>query len=248
MDLTVARPGPRRASDPVTAIHDRVDHLRRMAWWLARAGTAPSPILANTAAIGVAIARAAAREHRRAATHHGIADSQVAEHVDAAESADIAAERWAEVARQVADLRSAHPSATTIQVERVDIARLLDQAARTAPQPGEPPVADGLTAALRRYAEVAEHLSAATRAAHERGEVYLRGRALPTHFLGGNDDLIEAKLADRPVPVPTVLMHRLEGAYAGLQPAGSRRPSLRRGSSDAGGSTSSPTGGPPPAA
>jgi hypothetical protein len=219
-----------------------------MAWWLARAGTAPSPILANTAAIGVAIARAAAREHRRAATHHGIADSQVAEHLDAAEAADIAAERWAEVARQVADLRSAHPSATTIQVERVDIARLLDQAARNAPQPGEPPVADGLTAALRRYAEVAEHLSAATRAAHERGEVYLRGRALPTHFLAGNDDLIEAKLADRPVPVPTVLMHRLESAYAGLQPAGSRRPSLRRGASDAGGSTSSPTGGPPPAA
>jgi hypothetical protein len=252
VDLTVARPTPKLASDPLTAIRDRVDHLRRVAWMLAETGSAPIPILANTAAIGVMLASATARAHRAStdllepAHTRGSEGSDQARpdpdhHAEAtgpetgAATADLLAQRWSDVARLVADLRSAHPSLTAIQVDRVDLARLLDQLMMHATGPGAPSIAESLSESLQMYAEVARHLAVAVHRAHGRGEIYLRGRALPANALPRRPELLEAKLADRPVPLPTSMIRELEDAYAelhrGAVPAqGQPRP--RRGPGD----------------
>ena len=230
VDLGVARPGRRRASDPLMALQDRVDHLCRVAWMLADSGTAPIPVLANTAAIGVMLATATEKAHRDRSAGVG-APMDRDQHLKA-EAAARATRRWSEVARQVANLRSAHPSANPIQVERIDIARLLDQVAVTERAPGAPSPADALTAALDSYGRVAQHLTLAVRRAQEKGEIFIRGRAVPTEVLSRRPDLLEAKLADRVVETPSTVVRRLERAYADVHPDGSSLGRRRRRSSD----------------
>lgn len=228
VELTVARPSAQPSADPILAIQDRVDHLRRMSWILAESGTAPIPILANTAAIGVLLASATAQTTRLALDQA----AQPATGLDLpatlmrAEAAELASQRWSDVSRLVGDLRSAHPSTTAIQVERVDLARLLAQVTRRARNGGSQEIADGLWAALQAYTDVAHHLGEALRAASIRGEVYVRGRALPAHVLPRSSDLLEAKLADRPVTIPESMLRPVESAYAALR--GGSAPERRR--------------------
>jgi len=237
VDLTVARPAPRRASDPIIAIADRVEHLRRFAWMLAQTGTAPNPVLVNTAVIGTMLATATARAHHAAAlaggSHagapgarsagpmHGTGAADPGTAAERAAAADLLAARWSQVARQAADLCSAHPSPSAIQVERVDLARLLSRI--TPDSCTDPRVADALWAALQRYSEVARHLARAVRRAQDRGEVYLRGRAIPTPWLQRDPDLIGARLADRPVPLPPQVLRRLLSTYAEVSAGTSAR-------------------------
>jgi hypothetical protein len=230
VEITVARPGPRPTTDPITAIQDRVDHLRRMSWILAESGTAPMPILANFAAIGVLLASATDHAHRLAAEHSDSADELGRPALVRSDAARLLAQRWSALARLMADLRSAHPSMTAIQVERVDLARLLAEVRRRAHNGGAREIADGLWSSLQAYTEVARHLGVALWAAHDRGEVYVRGRALPAHVLPRSSDLLEAKLADRPVPMPAIMLREVESALVDLHggPAPDRRRPRRR--------------------
>lgn len=232
VDLTVARPGSHPTADPILAIRDRVDHLRRMSWILAESGSAPIPILANAAAIGVLLASATAHVQRLAAEQD--ADPTTAlDHAAGVrpDAAEVLGRRWSELARLVADLRSAHPPTTAIQVERVDLARLLTDVTRRAHRGEAREVADSLASALQAYTDVARHLGIALRAAYDRGEVYLRGRALPAHVLPRHSDLLEAKLADRPVPIPASMLRQVESAFVeihgGSAPDRRRRPRRR---------------------
>jgi hypothetical protein len=56
----------------------------------------------------------------------------------------------------------------------------------------------------------------ALRTAHERGEVYLLGRALPNEALARRPDLLQAKLAGQIVVAPTVVVRRLEAALRAI--------------------------------
>ena len=127
LDLTVARPGVRRGRPALEELADRVARLRHLAWTLAEVGSAPATVHGNLAAIGIALHRAAASAHRSLAHGHpeGPARDQ---HVEAAVRAEEAESRWREVASQVRALRTPHPGAHPIQIERLDIDRLLSRA------------------------------------------------------------------------------------------------------------------------
>jgi hypothetical protein len=185
-----------------------------MVWQLAEAGSAPAPILANVAAVGMAVAQAAEATHRRASAAAPPGPARDG-HLDAAEAALRSRSLWRAVATQIEPLRTPHPSTSAVQIQRAELIRAL---ARLAGAPAEvlEPTAWGLSLVSRKYAEVADLAPRALRAAHERGEVYLLGRALPNEALTRRPDLLQAKLAGQVVPAPTVVVRRVEAAFRAI--------------------------------
>lgn len=211
IDITVARPGRRESSDPVRAVANLVDRVREAAWALAESGSAPAPVLANTAAMGMMLHRAASMAQSRAAQDR--AGRPVPGHRNAAAAEAAQQARWAAVAQRIAAIRTAHPPLTVMQIERLDLARLLAHASSPASGTSIVEVAVRLTAAAEGYDEVAALHVRAIAAVQERGELYVVGRALTHDLLTRRPDLLHAKLTDRIVPVPTVVFRKLEDAY-----------------------------------
>lgn len=241
VDVTVARPLPSRSGDALTLLAESVTRLRQAAWTLAESGQAPIPALANLAAVGAALSLAAAeaaetlvgaegvgvpepadRAHSggsgRAAVRVGASDHPGAEALRRMHAA------WAEAGEALADLRSPHPSTTILQVERLDVLALLrrvhterrqvDSSDRTATGAGGS--AADLAALARSYADVAGFNARGLGAAAARGDIYIRGEALPQHSLARRPDLLQAKLEKALVPAPTVVVMALEGSYRGV--------------------------------
>ena len=237
VSVTVARPGVRTHSDPVDRIADGIDRVRHAAWLLAESGTASAPALANLATIGVMVNRAAgdlldeAVARSRPGDPPG-ADPELDRIEAAASRARAAAAHWSVVAGLVADLRSPHPPTSALQIERLDLSRLLEDARRTARGPRLHGIAEALGQQAERLSEVAAMNRRATLAAHERGELYVLGRALPQESLARRPDLLEAKLTGRVVPAPAAVLRRLEEAHQALIDA-TAAPSARDGSSPA---------------
>ncbi len=215
LDLTVARPGVRRGQPPLEELSDRVARLRHLAWTLAEFGSAPATVHGNFAAIGVALHRATAHAHRLLADGTPIGPDRD-RHLDAAARAEEGELRWREVADQVRALRTPHPSAHPIQIERLDIDRLLSRAVPSGVPLSRAEVGWSLSRIADSYSEVATHNAAALRTAQDRGDLLLIGRAIPTEALPRRPDLLEARLTDQVIPAPTTVITRLESSYRTL--------------------------------
>jgi hypothetical protein len=215
LDLTVARPMVRRGQPPLEELSDRVRRLSHLAWTLAEVGSAPATVHGNLAAIGIALHRAAANAHRSLA--QGSANGPTRDrHLDAADRAQVVESRWREVAAQVRALRTPHPSTHPIQIERLDIDRLLSRAAPSGLPLSRPEVGWSLSRIADSFSEVAIFNAGAVRAAQERGDLLLVGRAIPTEALPRRPDLLEARLTDQLIPAPTTVITRLEASYRAI--------------------------------
>lgn len=225
-ELPVARPPIRRGADPLAEIADRVDRIQRTTWALARSGEAPAPAMAVTAAIGALLAKGAAEAHVRAADS-APTETQREEHLGRADRARAEQAHWEQVARRVEPIRTAHPQRTALQIERLDLQRLLTSALAVSEPAALAGSAHGLTRALADYRVVAEHLATALLAAHRRGEIHVHGRALPNETLSRRPELLHAKLVDGVVRAPTLVVRRLEEDYRAL--SSGRRPTAGAG-------------------
>lgn len=126
------------------------------------------------------------------------------------------ANAWGDVARLVAPLRTPDPAGHPVQVERLDIQRLLrcittDEATAAAPES-----AWALDRAAESFDEIARSNLRAVRAAHSRGDLLLAGRAIPREALVRRPDLVRARLNDEIIPAPTSALRRVESAYRRL--------------------------------
>lgn len=215
LDLTVARPGIRRGHPPLEELSDRIRRLRHLAWTLAEVGSAPATVHGNLAAIGIALHRAAAGAHRSLAA--GAPDVRARDrHLDAAARLEEGESRWRDVAAQVRALRTPHPSTHPIQIERLDIDRLLRRAAPSGLPLTRPEVGWSLSRMAASFSDVAAHNAAALRAAQDAGDLLLVGRAIPTEALPRRPDLLEARLTDQVIPAPTTVITRLEASYRAI--------------------------------
>jgi hypothetical protein len=215
LDLTVARPGIRRGHPPLEELSDRIRRLRQLAWTLAEVGSAPATVHGNLAAIGIALHRAAASAHRSLAA--GAPDVRARDrHLDAAVRLEEGESRWRDVAAQVRALRTPHPSTHPIQIERLDIDRLLRRAAPSGLPLMRPEVGWSLSRMADSFCEIAAHNAAAVRAAQDAGDLLLVGRAIPTEALPRRPDLLEARLTDQVIPAPTTVITRLEASYRAI--------------------------------
>jgi hypothetical protein len=215
LDLTVARPGIRRGQPPLDELSDRVARLRHLAWTLAETGSAPATVHGNLAAIGVALHHAAAQAHQSLAetAPNGTVRQR---HRAAAGRAQEARAQWREVAGQVRALRTPHPQAHPIQIERLDIDRLLSRAAPGGIPLSRPEVGWSLSRIAESFTEIAEHNANALSAAQDRGDLLLIGRAIPTGALPRRPDLLEARLADQVIPAPTAVVATLVANYRAI--------------------------------
>ena len=167
----------------------------------------------------------AADAHRRAAVQARAGASQSV-HLEAAGLAAASADGWERVASVTGTLRSAHPSAASIQIERLDLVKLLEHANSRAARASAEQTARALSRAAESYAEVAEFHLRAVRGAHARGELLLTGRGLPHEALSRRPDLLHAKLTDRVVVAPNAVLRQLESVYRAV---GSQRGGGLRG-------------------
>ncbi|MGB7981445.1 MAG: hypothetical protein WCF36_11715 [Candidatus Nanopelagicales bacterium] len=228
LEVTVARPGVRRTHGPLTELADRIDRLRHLAWAAAgttspsRAAGTPAIVLANLAAIGVALNNATAQAHRHAATTTPPAAG--AAHLAAAGHAHVAEQQWRAAAELVRCLRTPHPPTHPVQVERLDIDALLRQLASASRGPAAIEIAWALTRIADAYAEIAEHNAEGLVLAHEHGDLLLLGRAIPRDALPRRPDLLAARLNDRVINAPTLVVDRLRDLYRDIAAADCGRP------------------------
>ena len=229
LDLTVARPGIRPGQHPLDELADRVDRLRHLAWTLAEIGSAPATVHSNMAAIAKAVHRAAAGAHQSLALAAGSGQERD-RHLEEAQRLAQAESRWQKVTDQVRELRTPHSSTHPIQIERLDIDRLLSRAVPSGARLTRPEVGWALSHAAAAFSEIASQNARALRMAHDRGDLLLVGRAIPTEALPRRPDLLDARLRDQVIPAPTVVVTRLESTYRSL----ARQPSVARASDASG--------------
>ncbi len=212
LELTVAHPVPRRGQPALDALGDRVGRLRRLVWALAETGGSPAVVQSNIAAIGIALNRAAATVHRHEA-HRARHVGARSRHLDAAARAESAGSAWRFVAEQLRDLRTPHPGSHPIQIERLEIDRLLAGVATDAGAGTRPEIAWTLGRLAASFAEIADLSRRALQGGYERGDLLLLGRAIPTEALSRRPDLLQARLTDQVVQAPTAVFTQLECAY-----------------------------------
>lgn len=212
LELTVARPPIRCGQPALDELGDRVDRLLRLAWTLAETGSSPVVVHSNIAAIGVALNRAAGTAHRREAHRTRLSGAR-GRHASAAALAENSESAWREVAEQLRDLRTPHRGGHPIQIERLEIDRLLTRAAADATGVARSELAWALSRLAASFAEVAELNRRALHEGYERGDLLLLGRAIPTEELSRRPDLLQARLDGLVVPAPTAVVTRLESAY-----------------------------------
>ncbi len=249
LQITVARPGVRRGQGPLTELGDRVDRLRHLAWANAtpasttcESGT-PAIVLANLAAIGVALNSAAAQAHRRVAA--GATGQTHAAHWRAAQEARAAELLWRDAADLVRCLRTPHPPTHPVQVERLDIHALLRRIPARSTGAEAARAAWALTRVAQAYADVAGYNEGSLTRTHEQGDLMLLGRAIPTEALPRRSDLLAARLSDRIVPAPVLVVDRLVATYQAIAAASDGE--AKAAGAGAGGTGAVPEGGPPAA-
>ncbi len=167
-------------------------------------------MLANLAAIGVALNNAAAQAHRAAAAGPTPTRS---DHLAAAERARASELRWRDAADLIRCLRTPHPQTHPVQVERLDIHALLRQLPSAARGTAATETAWVLSRIADTYAEVAEHNAEGLARAHEGGDLMLLGRAIPRDALPRRPDLLAARLNDRVIHAPALVVDRLLNLY-----------------------------------
>ncbi len=223
LDLTVCRPGVRRGQGPLTELSDRVDRLRHLAWASATppgsAGTPGTPaiVLANLAAIGIALHEAAAEAHRRVGA--SVTGHTRGAHWRAAEQAQAARAHWRDAAELIRCLRTPHPPTHPVQVERLDIHTLLRRIPARATGPQAADTAWALTRICATFGQVAGHNARGLIQLHEQGDLLMLGRGIPRDALGRRSDLLAARLNDRVVNAPTLVVDRLAAIYRALEAA-----------------------------
>ncbi len=189
-------------------------------------------VLVNAAAIGMLLARAAGDAEVQARMSTGPGAEQASPARCGIDSSGPLTQselgRWAGVAAAMAPVRTIDAPTTVLQVERLDLARLLERAlagARTSPttvSPTAPEVAERLWEACVTFRPVAAQCAASVRALHLQGQLYLAGRQLPGYLFTRRPDLVSARLTDQLVPAPSVVARRLEAhlhAIASAQPS-----------------------------
>ncbi len=212
LTVTVARPMLRVGVHEPAELALRVERLRHLAWSLAEGGSAPATVHATMAAVARDVAQAAA------ATHESIArrtddPSARTRHMEAATRAGSDAAAWDDVAHLVVSLRSPHPMAHPIQIERLEIRRLLRRITTATEDEPHPETAWALVGIAEGFAAIAEDCLRALTATHERGDLFVAGHGVPNDALIRRPDLVHARLHDRIVPVPSLTMRRLAAAY-----------------------------------
>ncbi len=223
VDLGVARPSV-RAGRGLVELEDRIERLRTLAWSLSERGDAPVSVHRNIAAIGVLLHRAAATAHARvcgarlAAVPDGDAPDREGRpgadpHRIALQRAERGARQWEAVESLIAPLRTTHPAAHPVQVERLDIERLLTGLPPARGDDESRAAAWTLSRVAESFAEVARFNAHALHAAHEDGELHMLGRGIPNHALPRRPDLVRARLTDALIPAPTAAVRQIEGAY-----------------------------------
>jgi hypothetical protein len=214
LDLTVARPRPGRGTAPLHDLESRCSQLRQLAWQLASNGNANSVVLGNMAAIATTVHRRAAASHRTYAdTVPGTRAGS--RHLDAAAGSEAQAQLWEDVSDHVRALRSPHAPTHPIQIARLDIVRLLARV-NAAPPGLKADTCWGLSRIAGMFSEIAAFHAESIRSAHERGDLLLIGRAVPTEALPRRPDLLEARLSDRVIPAPSHTITELEAAYRAI--------------------------------
>ena len=66
------------------------------------------------------------------------------------------------------------------------------------------------------FSQIAAFHAESIRSAHERGDLLLMGRAVPTEALPRRPELLEARLSDRVIPAPSHTITQLEAAYRAI--------------------------------
>lgn len=213
--ITVARPSVRTTEGPMLELTDRVNRLRHLAWSLAAQGMAPAHVLRNLAATGAALGQAAAQASRAAAK----ALPRGSRRDDLRAAANGAAQRseaWRAVAEQIAALRTPHPANHSIQIERIQIERLLRCVTTTGAATPLPATGEELVRLVYCFDDVARFNALGLRRAHSKGDVLIAGRALPREALEQRDDLLRARLANTSVRAPRMSVRRVERAYRAI--------------------------------
>jgi hypothetical protein len=217
--LPLARSGERAPVDVLDAIDDRVDRIHRHVWELAEGRRMSSTVLINAAAIGMLLARAALQAEQR--SEEGIpARPSALSAFAGSRRAPVASvtqsdlECWAAVAATLAPVRTPDVAMSVLQIERLDLARLLERALARRGGPTDAtspdPLAERLTAASRSYRQVAGPCAASVEVLHAQGLIYLVGRLVPRDLITRHQSLVAARLGDRLVAAPAIVARRLE--------------------------------------
>lgn len=214
LELPLARPGVRVGVPVLEELEDRLARLRHLAWTGAEGGQLPAATFLNLAVIGSALHTAVGARYRSAARSCSQGERALAR----AGQADDAARRWQEVATLVAPLRTPHPLAHPIQMERLAIEALIGRAAT---EGDDLPSAAAMHRIAHTFDEVATYNVLALTACERRGELMIRGSALPREALVRFPKLVEMRLQDRIVPVPDIVLALLCAAYRAIS---ERRP------------------------
>ncbi|MGB8021768.1 MAG: hypothetical protein WCF04_11120, partial [Candidatus Nanopelagicales bacterium] len=131
----------------------------------------------------------------------------------AADGAARRSEAWRVVAEQIAALRTPHPANHSIQMERIQIERILRHVTTTGAATPMPATAEALVRLVHCFDDIARYNVLGLRGAHSRGDVLIAGRAVPREVIAQRDDLLRARLTDTAVRAPRMSVRRVERAY-----------------------------------
>ncbi len=209
VDVSVARPPVRTNGGPAAELSDRLSRLRALAWELSRTGRAPAHVLRHLASIGTVVSRTAAS---------GPAGSDPFACGDRALRQAVARESlrtraWDSALKALAPIITLHETRSSLQLERLRINELCTALTRGRPDMDRATLGYSLSALAEFYAQVARLNADALLRAHARGDVLIRGRAIPGETIGRRADVLRAKLLDTAAPAPSSCIAQIELRY-----------------------------------
>lgn len=209
LPLALARPPRQLSIDPFVAVSQQVDRIHRHVWGLADAQLITAAVLMNVAAIGMQLTRAWAQ----------------VEEPDSPEPQN-ALGLWAEASAQLTVVRTPDPARTVLQVERLELARLLERCESSTgrwPHRAREDKAVALREACSEYERVAAICAKAVRHLSRSGDLYVTGNSLPGELISRRPDLIAHKLSDTVLPAPPLVARRLEATLHRIGAGQARR-------------------------
>ena len=196
LPLALARPPRLRAADPLVAITEQVDRIHRHVWGLAEKRAITAAVLMNVAAIGMQLTRAWAQ-------FEDPEDPGPLSHL----------ELWADAAAQLTTVRTPDSGRTVLQLERLELARLLvrcEGAGGRGLQRTSEEKAAALRAVCAEYGRVATLCAKAVRHLSRSSDLYVTGDSVPGEVISRRPDLISHKLSGGVLPAPPLVSRRLE--------------------------------------
>ncbi len=221
--LGLARPGVRAASAEAQ-LHDRVSRLELIAWTGWQRQDTPAVVHQGIARCGWTVARAAAELAARPCCGSPVTAARLRHATHRVE----AAEAWRDLATAVRDLRTLHGPMVALAHEAATVAVLTQQLAgdgspRRPPgprrghghQPGCPTsqVRGLLEHAGAGLLRAADWNRRSLGVAGVRGDLLIRGKALPASMLRRRPDLVRASVTGTVAPLPAAMARSLDGAY-----------------------------------